>query len=167
MNGGLKLGEYMQKFMFEPLSIKDITFHLDQREDLRSRKVKFWERAGAGLQEVRDFWWPDPVEDDIGGGGIYSTVDELLKLYHGVLQGKLLRPETLAEMVKSQLESRKGLDAPEEYTLSDRNAIYNAVPNSVPCDYGLGGLLNTTAVPGGRAAGSLTWSGYPNCYWVG
>lgn len=166
MNGGLELGDYMQKYMFNPLSIKDITFHFDQHEDLRSRKVTFWERAGSGQQRVRYFWWPDPVEDDIGGDGIYTTVDELLKLYRGVLQGKLLRPETLVEMMKPQLESRKGLDAPEQYSLADRNAIYNAVPTSVPCDYGLGGLLNTAAVPGGRAARSLTWSGYPNCYWV-
>ncbi|KAL1863014.1 hypothetical protein Daus18300_008170 [Diaporthe australafricana] len=165
VNGGLKLGKYMQKYMFDPLSIKDATFHLEQREDLRARKVTFWERAGSDIQEVRDSFWPDPVEDDIGGGGLYTTIDEMLKFYRGLLQGKLLRPETMEEMTKPQLESRTGLDKPESYSLSDRNAIYNAIPNSVPCDYGLGGLLNNAAVPGSRAARSLTWSGYPNCYW--
>lgn len=155
----------MQKHMFDPLSIKEITFRPSEREDLRARKVTLWERAGPGLQEVKDFWWQDP-DDDIGGGGIYTTVDELLKFFRGVLQGKLLRPGTLAEMARPQLESRAGLDNPGQYGLPDRNAIFNAVPNSVSCDYGLGGLLNTAAVPGGRAARSLTWSGYPNCYWV-
>lgn len=151
--------------MFDPLSIKDITFRLAEREDLRSRKVTFWERAGSELREVKDFWWKDP-DDDIGGGGIYTTIDELLKLLRGILQGRLLHPETLAEMTTPQLESRAGLDNPGHYGTPDHNAIFNSVPDSVPCDFGLGGILNTAAVPGGRAARSLSWSGHPNCYWV-
>ncbi|TDZ25170.1 Acyltransferase LovD [Colletotrichum orbiculare MAFF 240422] len=164
VNGGMKLGEYMQKHIFDPLSITDVTFHLEQREDLRGRKAKFWTRVGPELQETESFW-PDPVEDDIGGGGIYTTVTELLRLYRGFLQGKLLEPETMAEMVKPQLETRKGLENPEVLDVGDRNATYNTIPSDVPVDFGLGGLLNLAPVPGGRASHSLTWSGYPNCYW--
>ncbi|TDZ61508.1 Acyltransferase mlcH [Colletotrichum trifolii] len=83
VNGGMKLGEYMQKHIFDPLSITD-----------------FWTRVGPELQETEGFW-PDPVEDDIGGGGIYTTVTELLRLYQGFLQRKLLGPETMAEFEKS------------------------------------------------------------------
>jgi hypothetical protein len=82
------------------------------------------------------------------------------------MQGKLLRPETLELMFKPHLESRKALDNPEEHCLANRNAIYNAVPNYVPVDYGLSGLLNTVEVPGCRSKYSLSWSGLPNCYWV-
>jgi CubicO group peptidase (beta-lactamase class C family) len=162
----MKLGEYMKKNMFDPVGASDITFHLNERSDLQSRKVKLWERDNDRLKEVTDFWWPEPVVDDIGGGGIYANVLELLKIYLGVMQGKLLRPETLELMFKPHLESRKNLDNPEEHCLANRNAIYNAVPNYVPVDYGLGGLINTVEVPDCRSKYSLSWSGLPNCYWV-
>lgn len=158
----------MSKNMFEPVGASDITFHLNERPDLLARKVKMWERDtnNQGLNQVTDFWWPEPVIDDIGGGGIYTNVPELLKIYLGVLQGKLLRPETLELTFKPHLESRKNLDTPEDYCLANRNAIYNAVPDNIPVDYGLGGLLNTVDVPGRRSQYSLSWSGLPNCYWV-
>ncbi|KAJ6086685.1 hypothetical protein N7467_005599 [Penicillium canescens] len=162
---GMKLGEYMKKNMFDPVGASDITFHLNERSDLQSRKVKLWERDNDGLKEVTDFWWPEPVVDDIGGGGIYTNVLELLKIYLGVMQGKLLRPETLELMFKPHLEGRKNLDNPEEHCLANRNAIYNAVPNYVPVDYGLSGLVNTVEVPDCRSKYSLSWSGLPNCYW--
>lgn len=155
--------------MFEPVGASDITFHLNERPDILARKVKMWERDSTNhqeLNEVTDFWWPEPVIDDIGGGGIYTNVPELLKIYLGVLQGKLLRPETLESMFKPHLESHKGLDNPADHCLANRNAIYNAVPNNIPVDYGLGGLLNTVDVPGRRSQYSLSWSGLPNCYWV-
>ncbi|KAE8362643.1 beta-lactamase/transpeptidase-like protein [Aspergillus caelatus] len=162
---GLKLGEYMRQNMFVPVGASDITFHLHERPDLQARKVKLWERNNDGLKEVTDFWWPEPVSDDIGGGGIYTNVPELLKIYAGVMQGKLLRPETVEQMFKPHLEKRNHLDNREEYDLATRNAIYNAVPNTIPVDYGLGGLINTVEVPGRRGQYSLTWSGLPNCYW--
>ncbi|KAJ4132411.1 hypothetical protein NW754_015227 [Fusarium falciforme] len=151
--------------MFEPVDAHAITFRLHEREDMRARKVKLWERDGKELKEVTHFWWPDPAIDDIGGGGIYANVQELLKIYLGVLQGKLLRPETVKMMFQPCLENRKNLDSPEAYDLNTRNAIYNTVPNDVPSDYGLGGLINTLEVPGRRSQNSLTWSGLPNCYW--
>lgn len=161
----------MSKNMFEPVGASDITFHLNERPDILARKVKMWERDTTtnhhqGLNQVTDFWWPEPVIDDIGGGGIYTNVPELLKIYLGVLQGKLLRPETLESMFKPHLESRKNLENPEDHCLANRNAIYNAVPNNIPVDYGLGGLINTVDVPGRRSQYSLSWSGLPNCYWV-
>ncbi|CAI7664355.1 unnamed protein product [Penicillium pancosmium] len=162
---GLKLGEYMEKNMFEPVGAKDVTFHLNEREDLRARKVKLWERDDHRLREVTNFRMPDPVIDDIGGGGIYTTVPDLLKIYLGVLQSRLLRPETLELMFKPKLESRKGLDNQDDHALANRNAIYNAVPSNVSVDYGLSGLLNTIDVSGGRSQYSLSWSGLPNCYW--
>ncbi|RJE19904.1 Beta-lactamase [Aspergillus sclerotialis] len=162
---GLKLGEYMDRNIFQPVGAKDITFHLDERPDLRARKVKLWERDNHRLREVTDFWFPDPVIDDIGGGGIYTTVPDLLKIYLGVLQGKLLEPESLQLMFKPHLESRKGLDNQEDHVLANRNAIYNAIPKDISVDYGLSGLLNTIDVPGSRSQHSLSWSGLPNCYW--
>ena len=108
--------------------------------------------------------WPDLIAENIGGG-LYATVDEMLKTYRRVLTGKLLRPETVKEMFQSHLESTIDLDKPDKYS-SFRNAIWNAVPDGVPVSFGIGGLINTTAIPKRCGVRSLTWSGYPNCYWV-
>ncbi|KAF1965097.1 beta-lactamase/transpeptidase-like protein [Bimuria novae-zelandiae CBS 107.79] len=86
-------------------------------------------------------------------------------IYQGVLTGKLLRSESVKEMFQPHLETPKGLDNPAEYSLSSRNAIWNTVPDDVPVSFGIGGLINTTAVPKRRGVNSLTWSGLPNCYW--
>ncbi|KNG83788.1 transesterase (LovD) [Aspergillus nomiae NRRL 13137] len=144
----MKLGDYMKHHIFDIVSAKDVTFHLDQREDLRARKAKNWERVGQRLEEERSPVWPDPIAED-----------------QGILTGKLLRPETIKLMFQPHLGSNSGLDKPDEYPLPVQNAIWNAVPHDVPVSFGLGGLVNTAAVPEQRGLHSLTWSGIPNCYW--
>ncbi|KAE8314452.1 beta-lactamase/transpeptidase-like protein [Aspergillus transmontanensis] len=161
----MKLGEYMERHIFDVVSAKDVTFHLDQREDLRTRKAKNWERAGQTLEEEKNPVMPDPIAEEQGGGGLYATVNEMLKIYRGVLTEKLLRPETIKVMFQPQLETASGLDKPHEYPPPVQNAIWNAVPHDVPVSFGLGGLVNSAAVPGQRGVNSLTWSGIPNCYW--
>ncbi|KAF2140822.1 uncharacterized protein K452DRAFT_229224 [Aplosporella prunicola CBS 121167] len=174
----MPLGAYMEQQIFRPVSANDTTFHLDQRADLRARKVKNWEREGHVLVRERHPIMPDPVADDFGGAGLYATVTDMLKLYRGVLTGTLLRPATVREMFKSHLQSgTKGLDDPAEYATyrnavwnatafsSFRKGIWNTVPDDVPVSFGLGGLVNTAAVPGRRGENSLTWWGFPNCYW--
>ncbi|KAK6813764.1 hypothetical protein RU639_010266 [Aspergillus parasiticus] len=161
----MKLGEYMKRHIFDVVSAKDVTFHLDQREDLRARKAKNWERAGQSLEEEKNPVMPDPIVEEQGGGGLYATVNEMLKIYRGVLTEKLLRPETIKVMFQPQLETASGLDKPHEYPPPVQNAIWNAVPHDVPVSFGFGGLVNSAAVPGQRGVNSLTWSGIPNCYW--
>ncbi|KAH7025323.1 beta-lactamase/transpeptidase-like protein [Macrophomina phaseolina] len=161
----MKLGDYMKCHIFDVVSVKDATFHLDQREDLRARKVKNWERVGQGLEEQKNPLFPDPIAEEIGGGGLYATVNEMLKIYRGILTGKLLRHVTVKEMFQPHLENIRGLDKPHEHSSSYRNAIWNTIPDDVPVSFGIGGLINTAAVPGRRGVHSLTWSGKPNCYW--
>ncbi|KAI4661845.1 uncharacterized protein J4E78_004635 [Alternaria triticimaculans] len=160
----MKLGEYMQRHIFDVVSANDATFHPDQREETRARKAKVWERVGERLQEQKQPYWPDRVEADFGGGGLFATVDDLLKIYQGVLTGDLLRPESVKEMFQPQIETSRGLD-PAEYSLPSRNAIWNTIPDDVPVSFGIGGLINLAAVPKRRGVNSLTWSGMPNCYW--
>ncbi|KAH6714705.1 beta-lactamase/transpeptidase-like protein [Leptodontidium sp. MPI-SDFR-AT-0119] len=162
----MKLGEYMKRYMFDVVSAKDSTFHPELREELQARKARNWERQGQILKEQPKPVYAENTLDDFGGGGLFTTVDNLLKIYQGVLTGKLLRPETAKQMFQPQLKEKiKGLDNPEEYDVASRNAIWNTVPNDIPVNFGLGGLLNTAPVPKRRGANTITWSGHPNCYW--
>ncbi|PCD22020.1 hypothetical protein AU210_015822 [Fusarium oxysporum f. sp. radicis-cucumerinum] len=86
----LKLDEYMKRHIFDAVSVKDATFHLDQRGDLRARKVTNWKRSGQGLDKDKSPLYSEIIEGDLGGGGLYTTVNELLKIYHGILTAQLL-----------------------------------------------------------------------------
>ena len=101
---------------------------------------------------------------DFGGGGLFATVNDLLKIYHGVLTGKLLRPETAKEMFSPIWKISGSLINQTSTRRRPRNAIWDTVPVDVPVSFGIGGLVNTAAVPKRRGVDSITWSDYPNCY---
>ncbi|KAH6971412.1 beta-lactamase [Ilyonectria sp. MPI-CAGE-AT-0026] len=161
----MRLGDYMKRHIFDVVSVKDVTFHLETREDLRARLANQWERDGEDLRIPEKPLWPAQIDEDLGGGGLYATVNEMLKIYNGILNEKLLRQESIKTMFQPHLESTTGLDNQDEYSLSYRMAIFNAVPPDVPVSFGLGGLINLAAIPSRRGAHSLSWSGMPNCYW--
>ncbi|KAG7424590.1 Acyltransferase LovD [Fusarium oxysporum f. sp. raphani] len=160
----MRLGDYMKRHIFDVVSVKDATFQLQEREDLRARMVNTWERVG---EELRITKCPaaDPVTDDLGGGGLYSTVPELLKIYHGLLSEKLLARETIDLMFQSHLHDAPGLQSQDEYSESYRNAIYNSIPSTTPVSFGLGGIINLSPIPNRRSENSLSWTGMPNIYW--
>ncbi|KAK9656913.1 hypothetical protein HCH54_001572 [Aspergillus fumigatus] len=73
----MRLSEYLQRHVFDVVSVKDATFHLDQREDLRARKVKAWVRTDQGLEEEKNpvfqdpcYWW---IDINKGVAGIYLS----------------------------------------------------------------------------------------------
>ncbi|KAG7112081.1 ML-236A carboxylate methylbutanoyltransferase mlcH like protein [Verticillium longisporum] len=161
----MRLGDYMKRHIFDPVSAKDITFHMETRGDLQPRLVNQWGRYGESLRRPEKPLWPAQINEDLGGGGLYATVSALLNIYQGILNGKLLHPATVEAMFQPQLKSVIGLESREGYSSSYLNAVFNTVPANVSVNFGLGGLINLGAIPNRRAARSLTWSGMPNCYW--
>ncbi|KAF7915312.1 uncharacterized protein EAE98_011178 [Botrytis deweyae] len=116
----------------------DATFHPELREDLQARKARNWERDSQSLKEQLKPVYAENTLDNFGGGGSFATVEDLLKIYQSVLIAKLLRPETAKEMFQPHLENIRGLDKPEEYSSSTRNAIWNTVPDDVPLNFRIG-----------------------------
>jgi len=105
-----------------------------------------------------------------GGGGIYSTAPDYLKLLQTLLNGgsfggtSLLRPETVALMSTNQIG---GLEAG---LLKTTNPYLSSNVDFFPgihLRWGLGGMINLDPVADARAAGSLTWAGLFNTYfWI-
>ncbi|KAF7925784.1 hypothetical protein BELL_0315g00150 [Botrytis elliptica] len=116
----------------------DATFHPELREDLQAQKARNWERDSQSLKEQPKPVYAENTLDDFGGGGSFATVEDLLKIYQSVLIAKLLRPETTKEMFQPHQENIGGLDKPEEYSSSTRNAIWNLVPDDVPLNFRIG-----------------------------
>lgn len=184
-NGNITLEEYFKRNIWEPLGMADSTFHLETRPDLRARLTDMAEREGGAdpmygiplnpdgkISKTEDRVWPDPIEDDSGGAGLFSTPKDYQKVLNSITanDSKLLKKETVDEMFKPQLsEASKAslnqlLSAPEMCL-----ATGCPLPVGSELDWGLGGMICLQAAKyetgAGRSSGSMFWSGYPNCFW--
>ena len=103
---GMTLGEYMQKYIFDPLGMTDTGFH--PTEEQLSRIVDLYRyESGSGTAvkaEQRDRLRIAPNYES-GGGGLFSKTDDYIKLVTCLANGgtgrdgyQLLKPETIAMM---------------------------------------------------------------------
>lgn len=111
---GKTLEEYMKENLWGPLGMKNTTFFLSSRADMRERMADMSLRGEDG--KVADM---DPsalpynnaegkeVESCFGGQGIFTTAEDYLKLLHAVMttedNEKLLKKASLEEFFKPQL----------------------------------------------------------------
>jgi methyl acetate hydrolase len=105
-----------------------------------------------------------------GGGGIYSTAPDYLKLLQALLNdgshhgADILKPKTVALMSENQIG-----DIPAGIMKTTNPALSNDI-DFFPGNrlrWGLGHMINLDPVPDGRKAGSLTWAGlYNTYYWI-
>jgi CubicO group peptidase (beta-lactamase class C family) len=117
-----------------------------------------------------DFEFPQDAEFRMGGGGLYSTAADYMAfcrmlLSGGTLDGRqVLKPETVNLMSENHIGD---LEVPMLRSDNPQLALeVEAFPGIVK-KWGLSFLINTASVPGGRAAGSLTWAGVHNTFfWV-
>ncbi|SLM40580.1 Beta-lactamase/transpeptidase-like [Lasallia pustulata] len=166
---GIKLGEYMQKHIWGPLDMTSITFHLEERPDVEARLSDMSIRTPTGdLAFIPGHLIEDPVRDDLGGGGSYSSAPDYLKVLASILRndGQLLQTQTVHEMFKPQLSPQakemfqKVLTTPEV-----NDGMTGGVKIGTSVNWGLGGFLVEEDTDGGRRKGSLAWVGMPNLYW--
>ena len=105
-----------------------------------------------------------------GGGGIYSTAPDYLRLLQALLNGgsldgaKILAPETVRLMAVNQIGSLEaGIMKTTNLALSNDVDFFPGTH----LRWGLGHMINADSVPEGRKAGSLTWAGlYNTYYWI-
>jgi CubicO group peptidase (beta-lactamase class C family) len=173
---GKSLEEYMRENLWEPLGVKDMTFHLSKRPDLAERKTDMSARDPSSGKVV-NFPGRMPyqtgdggeIEDCLGGQGVFSNGDEYIKILHGLLttdeNEKILKKETVELFFSPQLG--EGSSAMLNMILQDdaANNAMGGVPKTVKKDWGLGGLLICGDTPDGKREGTMFWGGYPNLIW--
>jgi len=120
---GASLGALLERRIFGPLGMKDTGFIV--RPEKRHRRAAAYGFDEQGRLAKRITWggaWGDVVVPErpqdmayeCGGAGLWSTIDDYLKfarlfLGDGSVDGvRLLRPETLAMMMRNQLADAKG-----------------------------------------------------------
>ncbi len=165
---GTRLDQVFAEKIFGPLGMRDTHFNLPPSKT--SRLVSTFERKeDGGLMELpRET--PPPVSFMSGGGGLYSTASDYARFLRALLNdgsldnARILRAQTVSLMGQNQIgKLEAGAMRTLDPTLSND---FDFLPSSID-RFGLGFLINSEAVAGGRASGSLTWAGLYNTYfWI-
>lgn len=173
---GKDLDAYEQENIWGPLGAKHTSFrpvkHFAPNAPPPVQETAY--RSENGLVKGESLWKFEP-RDAIGGGGLYSTPNDYIRLLSALLRGgaPLLKKESVDILFSPQLGpgSVQGLrkfivgDSVETsfsrlWAPSDEE--YANVPE---IQYSLVGSLNTEDVPGRRKKGTVNWGGLPNLSW--
>lgn len=165
---GQSLDAYFQQHILAPLKMQDTYFNVPEEKQSRIATVHaksvdgeltpilFSLRKGGFLS---------------GGGGLLSTAGDYTRflqamLNEGELDGARILDKTTVQLMGQnhigELEAANSIVSSAPALSNDINIF----PDSVD-KFGLGFLINSDPVPGGRSAGSLTWAGmYNSYYWI-
>jgi methyl acetate hydrolase len=166
---GQKLGDYFAEHLFAPIDMPDTAFKLTPAH--RARLVGMHARGADGALSPLEFEIPQEPEFEMGGGGLYGTASDYLAfervfLNDGRTAGgrQVLRPETVREMSQNAIGAVNVRKLVTANPPSSNDAEF--FPGMVK-KWGLGFMISTEAVAGGRGAGSLAWAGLGNTYfWI-
>ena len=159
---GQRLDRYMSEKLFQPLGMDDTGFAIGPAQ--RLRKARMHRRGEDGLTAI-DHEIPQTPEFHMGGGGLYSTVDDYLKFTRALLAGgaPVLKPETVKLMGRNHM-AEGVLCRPLRSTLPASSTDLDFVDGM---QWGLSFMINPHDMPGRRSAGSLAWAGLANSYyWI-
>jgi len=159
------LKDYMEEHIFQPLGIKDTTFDLSTRPDLKARLMWAEKRdVDGGLTTMDTMVFPEKADDYSGGGGLYSCGTDYIKVLADLLKDepKILKRETVLNLLtQPQIEKDSALAG----LVQNRGATSaNAAPAAAGINYGLGGMVLTADSPL-LPKGTLSWGGLPNLKW--
>ena len=166
---GMRLGEYIQKNIAEPLGMGSTGFKISP--SMRSRLATVHQRDTlTGVLSPTSFEVSQDTEFDPGGGGLYSTASDYLRFTRMILnQGRgnghqLLKPETVALMSKNAMGPlRVSLLRTQNPAASLDAEFFPGIEKS----WGLTFMINEQQAPTGRSTGSLAWAGLPNAFfWI-
>lgn len=166
---GQRLGDYFAAHLFGPIGMNDTAFKLTA--DHRARLCGMHARGEDGAPASIPFELPQEPEFEMGGGGLYSTAADYLAFEQVFLnQGRsaggaqVLKPETVALMAQNALGDLDVRLLRTAVPASSNDAEF--FPGMVK-KWGLGFMISTAPVAGGRRAGSLAWAGLANTYfWI-
>jgi methyl acetate hydrolase len=166
---GMRLGEYIQKNITEPLGMTSTGFRISP--SMRMRLATVHQRDSVtGTLSTTPFEVSQDTEFDPGGGGLYSTAGDYLRFTRMILnQGRgnghqLLKPETIALMSKNAMGPlRVSLLRTQNPAASLDAEFFPGIEKS----WGLTFMINEQQAPTGRSTGSLAWAGLPNAFfWI-
>jgi CubicO group peptidase (beta-lactamase class C family) len=150
----MSLEAYMQKYLWDPLGVKDITFHLELKPDVRKKLVKMTTRGNQDMHGIASpteeivewtdkLLFEDPWLEEFGGAGTIGSALDYIKIVHSICadDGKLLMSETIKEMFTPQLGNGSQKVLTGAITFIPETDMFGSHKPGTELSYGLGGLL--------------------------
>ncbi|MGV7213604.1 serine hydrolase domain-containing protein [Bradyrhizobium sp. UFLA05-112] len=161
---GKALDAFFKARIFDPLGMVDTVFSVPKAE--QGRLVAYYRGADVldpmkpGLWRIDDQPYPQayrrPFPRLSGGGGLVSTLPDMLALVRALLpgSGELLKPETLRQMMTNQLGNGQTI----------RFANLGTIPGK---GFGLGGAVTFAPSPFDppNSTGEFQWGGVAGTHW--
>lgn len=158
------LEEFMQKNIFSKLDMHDTTFRPELVDEYLPRKMESATRdpktggllAGAGRHPL-----PIPVQDYLGGLGLYSTPKDLVKVLKEVLAGggTIIKRESVTEILNGQLNDETRAAFMQVIDGRSKSHLRQTWPAGFEGTFGLSSSINFDDFPGRRAKHSMNWAG--------
>jgi len=177
------LEAYLQKHVWQPLGIKDMTFHSELKPNVKKNLVTMTHREGIKAPNInlpldtgKPVIWTDeaiyddplPIGEEYGGQGCMGSAVEYMKILTSLLlnDSKLLKSSTLDLMFRPQLSDASHSALVAFFEAPWFKDTFASNPVGTKLDYGLVGMLTLNNKETGRRKGTLTWSGLPNLLWT-
>jgi len=163
---GTTLEDYFHDHVFVPLAMKDTSYFVPK--DKQARVVTVDRRLADGSLTKDSMQPPMQGFTPIGGGGLTSTASDYLRftralLNDGELDGaRLLSPASVRLMRENHIGDL-GVPA-QKSAIPERSDDFSFI-DAGHDKWSLAFLITTSAVPGKRSAGSLSWGGIDNTYY--
>lgn len=161
---GQDFAAFLQSRIFDPLGMPDTFFVIPAHK--HERLTAYY--AGSdplnllkrGLKRVDHSPYPEaylkPVARLSGGGGLVSSLPDMLALLRSLMPGgaALLRPQTIALMMRNHLPAGLGISFPG----------FGSLPGK---GYGYGGavILQPSSADPAASAGEFEWGGIAGSHW--
>lgn len=164
---GKSLGEYITENIFIPANMKSCTFHLGSDKDAVAAHI----RTSNGLS-VAPFGPDKSPKLDMGGHGVFGTVDDYLKfiriwLNEGTTSEgvQIIKHETYQLAIQNNLPEGLHITNLESYDARITKSV-DIDPELEPDTWCLGFAVSENDLPTGRPKGCLYWSGVANLYYL-
>ena len=164
IRSGLSLEQFMQENIFAKLGMTQTTFMPEKRQKYLSSKMCHATRnpeTGALMPGGGRHLLACPAKDCIGGMGLYSTPEELVKVLKEVLAGggTLLSRESIQEMLKDQLNDQTRAAFSSVIDGKAKHHLKQTWPEGHSGTFGLSASINLDDFPGRRLKNSANWAG--------
>jgi methyl acetate hydrolase len=166
--GGVSLDTYFRDNITGPLGMTDTGFSITDAQ--RVRQASLHVRQADGKLLAQKLEKPKAPSAPSGGGSLYSTAPDYLALLQALLNGGSLRGASILKAETVALMSTNQIGDIEAGKMKTTNPALSNDVDFFPgarLRWGLGHMINASAVADGRSAGSLTWAGLFNTYyWI-
>jgi len=182
----MSLNDYMQKHIFEPLGLKNISMF--PNADMKAQLARMHHVWKDGKTEERDHIYRRPLRAatdeqkkaifNSGGAGCFAKPSEYVQILTCFLNGgvhpktnkRILKEETVDEMFKNTIPqfpdfARQGGDPAAKSDLANPAPEFYPQEGNPPQGWGLTFFLTIAPGATGRGENTAWWAGLANLFW--